>query len=79
MGFVWSVPVSSEDNDMERTKGGGGGAKRIIGGGVQIRFWGGVSWYVFPSPESSTPLCFSLRIARFWCTQIRGGFCDTSL
>ena len=46
VGFVWSVPVS--------------GGKRIISGGVQNRFWGGVLWYVFPSPEFSTPLCFSL-------------------
>ena len=29
-------------------------------GGVQNRFGGGVLWHVFPSPEFSTPLCFSL-------------------
>ena len=40
-----------------REKGRG---NRIIGGGVQNRFWGGVLWYVFPSPEFSTPFCFSL-------------------
>ena len=39
----------------------GGGGKRIIGGAVQNRFWGGVIWYVFPSFELSTPLCFSLK------------------
>ena len=41
---------------------GGGGGKRTVGGGVQDRFEGGVLWYVFPSPEFSTPpLCFSLK------------------
>ena len=44
-----------------REQTGGGGGNRIIGGGVQNRFWGGVWWYVFPSPEFSTPLCFSLN------------------
>ena len=58
MGFAWSVPVSSKENNRAKTNGGG---KRIIGGGgVQNRFWEGVLWYVFPSPEFSTPLCFSL-------------------
>ena len=38
-----------------------GVGKRIIGGGgVRNRFWGGVLRYVFPSPEFSTPPCFSL-------------------
>ena len=41
----------------------GGGGERTIGGGVQNSFWGGVLRYVFPSPESSTPLCFSLLLA----------------
>ena len=44
-----------------------GGGKRIIGGGVQNRFWEGVLWYVFPSPEFSTPLCFSLRCRTSSC------------
>ena len=34
-----------------------GGGNRIISGGVQNRFWEGISWYVFPSPEFP-PLCF---------------------
>ena len=59
--FAWCVPVSSKETGTARTKGGG--VKRIISGGVQNRFWGGVLWYVFPSPEFSTPLCFSLTIA----------------
>ena len=52
MGFVWSVSVSSKENDIASTKGGG---NRIISGGVQNRFWGGDLWYVFPSPEFSPP------------------------
>ena len=36
------------------------GGKRIIARGVQNRFGGGVLWYVLPSPEFSTPPCFSL-------------------
>ena len=60
MGFAWSVPVSSKENNRAKTNGGGGG-KRIIGGGVQNRLWEGVLWCVFPSPEFSTPLCFSLK------------------
>ena len=56
MGFAWFVPVSSKENNRAKTNGGG---KRIIGGGgVQNRFWEGALWYVFPSPEFSTPLCF---------------------
>ena len=58
VGFAWSVPDSSKENNRAKTNGGG---KRIIGGGVQNRFWEGVLWYVFPSPEFSTPLCFSLK------------------
>ena len=38
-----------------------GGGNRIISGGVQNRFWGGVLWYVFPSPEFFPPFCFSLK------------------
>ena len=64
VGFAWSVPVSSKENNRAKTNGGG---KRIIGGGVQNRFWEGVLWYVFPSPESSTPLCFSLKNAVLPC------------
>ena len=36
-----------------------GGGKRIIGRGSKNRFWEGVLWYVFPSPEFSPPLFFS--------------------
>ena len=42
--------------NLEATKGAG---KRIIGGGVQNWFWGGVLWHVFPSPEFSTPPLFA--------------------
>ena len=55
MGFAWSVPVSSKENNRAKTNGGG---KRIIGGGVQNCFWEGVLWYVFPSPEFSNPPLF---------------------
>ena len=59
VGFAWSVRVSSKENNRAKTNWGG---KRIIGGGVQKnRFWEGVLWYVFPSPEFSTPLCSSLN------------------
>ena len=34
------------------------GWKRITGGGVQNRFWRGFFWYVFPSPDFSTPFAF---------------------
>ena len=36
VGFAWSVPVSSKENNRAKTSGGG---KRIIGGVVQNRFW----------------------------------------
>ena len=54
MGFAWSVPVSSKENNRAKTNWGGGN----IGGGVQNRFWEGVLWYVFPSPEFSNPPLF---------------------
>ena len=44
VGLVWSVPVSSKDNDTAWTNGG----KRFIGGGVQNRFWEGM--VCFPHP-----------------------------
>ena len=37
-----------------------GGGERIIIGLVENRFWGGLLWYVFPSPEFPHPL-FSLQ------------------
>ena len=43
----------------------GGVGNRIIGGGVQNHFWGGVSWYVFPSPEFSSRLCFPLTLLKY--------------
>ena len=50
MGLVWSVPVPSKEmTGREQSRWG-----------IQNRFWGGVLWYVFPSPEFSTPLCFLL-------------------
>ena len=36
----------------EQTQGGG---KSYHKWGVQNRFWGGISWYVFPSPEFPPP------------------------
>ena len=59
MGFAWSVPVSSKENNRAKTNGGWG--ERYHRWGVQNRFWEGVVWYVFPSPEFSIPLCFSLK------------------
>ena len=55
VGLVWSVPISSKENDRAWKKGGGtyhgwGGSKK--------RFWGGVLWF---SPEFSTPLCRSVK------------------
>ena len=48
-------PLRKQQGENKR-----GGGKRIVGGGFQNCFWKGVLWYVFPSPEFSTPLCFSL-------------------
>ena len=48
MGFAWSEPVSSEENNRAKTNGG------IIGGGLQIRF--GKGFYgMFPPPLSFPP------------------------
>ena len=58
MGFAWSVPVSSKENNRAKTNGGG---KRMMGG-IQSRFWEGVLWYVFPSHEFSTPPLFFSEI-----------------
>ena len=61
VGFAWSVPVSSKEHNRAKTNRG---ENHIIGGGVQNRFWEGVLWYVFPSPEFSTPpLFFSEKAA----------------
>ena len=57
----WDLPGGCRFN-MAKTRGGG---KRIIGGGVQNRFLEGVLWYVFPSPEFSTLLGFSLKNGPF--------------
>ena len=59
MGFAWSMPVSSKENNRAKTNGGGVKTYHRWGG-VQNRFWEGVLWYVFPPSEFSTPLCFSL-------------------
>ena len=67
MGFVWSVPVSSKENNRAKTNGGG---QRIIGGGVQNRFWEGVLWYVFPSPEFSTPFCPKHHLRLFLTSKV---------
>ena len=45
MGFVWSVPVPSEENDRVKTHKGGG-EPIIGGGGVQNRFWEGILRHV---------------------------------
>ena len=55
VGFILSVPVSFLRKMTGHGQGGGGG-KPYHKWGV----WGGVLWYVFPSPEYSTPLCRSL-------------------
>ena len=60
VGLAWSVPVSSKETTGRRQTGGG---KRIIRRGSKNRFWEGVLWYVFPSPEFSTPFCFSLNVS----------------
>ena len=60
VGFVWSVPVSSKENDIAWTKGGGG--NRIIsGGGGPKPLLGWDLWYVPPPPWVFPPLCFSLN------------------
>ena len=55
VGFVWSVPVFSKAG---REQTGGGNVSEV--GGSKTVFWGGVLWYVFPSPECSPPpfFCF---------------------
>ena len=55
VGSVWSVPISSEENDWNRR----GGWETYHRWGSPNRFGGGVLWYVFPFPEFSTPLCCS--------------------
>ena len=45
---------------------GGGGEHIRSGGGFQNRFWGGVLWYVFPSPEFTTPLINNYRQHFLW-------------
>ena len=52
MGFAWSVPVSSKENNRARNKRGGG--ERIIGGGGPEPFLG----RGFMVPEFSTPFVF---------------------
>ena len=44
---------------FHQTKTTGHGGETYHRWGVQDRFWGGVLWYVFPSPEFSTPFCSS--------------------
>ena len=68
MGFASSVPASSKETTGRKQTGGGG--KRIIGGGVQHRFWEGVLWYVFPSPEFSHPPLFLSEISQTGCGNI---------
>ena len=51
-----------------------GGGLVIGGGGGPKLFWEGVLWYVFPSPELSTSLCF-LSAIPFLQTWI---FCEES-
>ena len=55
MGFDWSVPVSSKEKNRAKTNGGG---KRIIGGGVQNRFWEGGLWCVSPPLSFPPPFVF---------------------
>ena len=51
VGLVWSVPVPSNMTGCELR-----GGNRIIGGGFQNRFWGGVLWYIFLLQSFSPPL-----------------------
>ena len=53
------------------------GGKRIMGGEVRNRFRGGLR-YVFPSPEFSTPLYFSLSFCHFFLIFLPDSFCQTS-
>ena len=64
-GLVWSVPLSFKGNDRESPKKGGGG-KRIVGWGVQKRFWGGVFHRIYGM--FSTPLSFPPPLAALWFT-----------
>ena len=50
-----------KENNRAKTNGRGGGGRIMGGGGSKTVSGKGVLWYVFPSPEFSTPLCFSLR------------------
>ena len=50
VGFAWSLPVSSKENNRAKTKGGG---KRIIGGGSKTVF--GKGFYGMFSPPLSFP------------------------
>ena len=47
VGFAWSVPVSSKENNRAKTNGG---AKRIIGGGGPKPFFGRGFMVCFPLP-----------------------------
>ena len=54
MGLIWSVPTSSKE--MTGVNSGGKTYHRSLRwGGVPNRFWAGVLWYYFPSPEFSGP------------------------
>ena len=61
MGFAWSVPVSSKENNRAKTNGG----ERIMGGGGPKPFLGRGFMVCFPLPRVFQPpfVCFSLKRA----------------
>ena len=69
VGFVWSVPVSSKENDRVWTNRGGeayhrwGGPKPFLGEGFYGMF--PIPW-VFPSREFSHPLSFPPPFVFLW-------------
>ena len=70
MGFAWSVPASSKENNRAKTNEGG---RRIIGRGGPKTVFGKGFYGMFSPPLSfPPPLCFSL-IKRS-CPCFSGGF-----
>ena len=65
VGFVWSVPVSSMENDIAWAKGGG---NRITSGGGSKTVFG--EGFYFLLPWVPPPLCFSLKA---WTGKIQKG------
>ena len=73
MGFAWSVPVASKENNRAKTNGGG---KRIIGGGGPKTVFGEGFYGMFSPPLSfPPPLFFSenrlVRKSAVFCENLR--------